>query len=231
MQDLQHLGNEAVQIGVSGSLNVQIPAADVVDCLVIKHDSHIGVLQKRVSGEHAVVRFHHCSRNLGTWKHAHRQLRLFPIVDGQSLQQQGAQTWASATTHGVEHQESLQPRTVVGKLADPIQAQVHNLLANCSRQNKIICKWNYVNNGGVLSGTQGPRRLQRSNWKLTMDFWFTEFWSNFAASSIHDLESVCAQSLQEFQDADQAIRCKLYITRSFGTTPCVQCGKALRYPC
>jgi hypothetical protein len=27
---------------------------------------------------------------------------------------------------------------------------------------------------------------------------------------------VCAQSLQEFQDADQAIRCKLYITRSFG---------------
>jgi hypothetical protein len=70
----------------------------------------------------------------------------------------------------VEHQESLQPRTVVGKLADPIQAQVHNLLANCSRQNMIICKWNYVNNGGVLSGTQGPRRQQRSNWKLTMDF-------------------------------------------------------------
>jgi hypothetical protein len=84
----------------------------------------------------------------------------------------------------VEHQESLQPRTVVGKLADPIQAQVHNLLANCSRQNMIICEWNYVNNGGVLSGTQGPRRLQRSNWKLTMDFWFTEFWSNLAASMI-----------------------------------------------
>jgi hypothetical protein len=131
----------------------------------------------------------------------------------------------------MEHQESLQSRTVVGKLADPIQAQVHNLLANCSRQNMIICKWNYVNNGGVLSGTQGPRRLQRSNWKLTMDFWFTEFWSNFATSSIHDLESVCAKSLQEFQDADQAIRCKLYITRSFGTTPCMQCGKALSYPC
>jgi hypothetical protein len=44
MHNLQHLGNEAVQIGVSGSLNVQVPAADIVDCLVIKHDSHIGVL-------------------------------------------------------------------------------------------------------------------------------------------------------------------------------------------
>merc|ERR1719284_513305 len=39
------LTNQTIQIGVGGSLNVQVPAADVVDGLVVNHEGAVGVLQ------------------------------------------------------------------------------------------------------------------------------------------------------------------------------------------
>jgi hypothetical protein len=39
-----YLGDEPVQVCVSGSLNVQTPTTDVVDGLVVKHDRDIGML-------------------------------------------------------------------------------------------------------------------------------------------------------------------------------------------
>jgi hypothetical protein len=43
---MYHLGNEPVQIGVGGSLDIQGAAADVIDSFIIEHNSYIGVLQQ-----------------------------------------------------------------------------------------------------------------------------------------------------------------------------------------
>merc|ERR1711981_801920 len=49
------LGDESVEVGVGGSLNIKGSSADIVDGFVVKHDSDIGMLKKRVSGEDGVV--------------------------------------------------------------------------------------------------------------------------------------------------------------------------------
>ena len=42
------LGNESVEVGVGGSLNVEVSSGDVIDGLVVKHDSNISVFKERV---------------------------------------------------------------------------------------------------------------------------------------------------------------------------------------
>ena len=41
-----NLGNQSVQIGVSRTLDIQVPAANIVKSFVVVHDGHIGVLQQ-----------------------------------------------------------------------------------------------------------------------------------------------------------------------------------------
>ena len=43
-----NLGDQAVQVGVCWTLNVKIPAADVVDSFIIHHESAVGMLQSGV---------------------------------------------------------------------------------------------------------------------------------------------------------------------------------------
>ena len=52
-----NLSDESVQVGVSGSLNVQLSSADVIDGFVIEDNGDISVFQQRVGGENGVVRF------------------------------------------------------------------------------------------------------------------------------------------------------------------------------
>mmetsp|Transcript_20367 Transcript_20367/g.51604 ORF Transcript_20367/g.51604 Transcript_20367/m.51604 type:complete len:489 (-) Transcript_20367:102-1568(-) len=124
------LRDQAVQVGVGGALNVQGAAADVVDGLIVEHDGHVGVLQQGVGGQHRVVGLDHGVGHLGGGVDGEAQLGLLAVVHGQALQQQGAQAGAGATAHGVEHQEALQAGAVVGQLADAVQRQVDNLLAD-----------------------------------------------------------------------------------------------------
>ena len=42
------LRDQPVQVGVGGALNVERPAADVIDGLVVEHDGDVGVLEERV---------------------------------------------------------------------------------------------------------------------------------------------------------------------------------------
>eukprot|EP00955_Chlamydomonas_euryale_P116152 366399-Chlamydomonas_euryale.AAC.58 len=124
------LGNQAVQVGIAGFLNVQLAAADVIDGLIVEHERNIGVLQQRVRGQHRVVRLHDSCRHLGRRVHGEGQLGLLAVVNRQALQQQGAQARAGATTDGVEHQEALQASALVCQLTDAVEGQVNNLLAN-----------------------------------------------------------------------------------------------------
>ena len=54
-QGRDDLRDESVQVGVGGSLDVEVSSADIVDSLVVEHDSDISVLKEGVSGEDGVV--------------------------------------------------------------------------------------------------------------------------------------------------------------------------------
>merc|ERR1711966_538193 len=124
------LSDETVQVGVGGTLNVQGAAADIVHRLVVEHDSDVSVLEQRVGGEHAVVGLDHRGGHLGRGVDGEAELGLLAVVNGQALQQEGAETGAGATANGVEAQEALETSAVVRKLADAVKAQVNNLLAD-----------------------------------------------------------------------------------------------------
>ena len=62
--------------------------------------------------------------------HGERDLRLLAVVHREALQKQAAETRTRASTTGVEHHEALEARAVVGELAETVQDQIHDLLAD-----------------------------------------------------------------------------------------------------
>lgn len=131
-----YLGHEAVEVGVGGPLDVQGAPADVVDGLIVEQDGDVGVLQERVRGQHAVVGLDHRGRHLRRWVHGEAELGLLSVVHGQALEEERAQTRPSSATDGIEDQEALEASAVVGQLADAVEAEVHNLLADCRNRSK-----------------------------------------------------------------------------------------------
>ena len=68
--------------------------------------------------------------HLRSWVDGELQLGLLAVVHRQTLQEQGSEAGAGAATEGVEEQEALQTGTLVGQLPDPVQHQIHDLLAD-----------------------------------------------------------------------------------------------------
>ena len=108
-----NLTDQPVQVGVCGTLDIEVPAADIVDGLVIYHEGTVRVLQGGVGGEDGVVGLHHSSGHLGSWVDGELQLGLLAVVDRQTLHQQGGETRAGATSEAVEHQEALKASALV----------------------------------------------------------------------------------------------------------------------
>ena len=50
-----NLTNQTIQIGISWPLNIQITTADIVNSLVVNHESTIGMIQSGVGGQDGVV--------------------------------------------------------------------------------------------------------------------------------------------------------------------------------
>ena len=124
------LSNQSVQVGVGRALNVQGAAADVTDGLVIKEDDQLSVLEKGMGGEHTVVRLDHCGGYLRSRIDAVTKLRLFAVVDGQALEEEGSETRTGTTTNGIEDKETLQTSAVVSQLADTVEGVIDSFLAN-----------------------------------------------------------------------------------------------------
>merc|ERR1719326_1478115 len=129
-QGRRDLRDDAVQVGVRRALDVEATAAHVVNGLIVQAEGHISVLQQGVGGKDVIVRFHNSSGDLGSRGHGVRQLGLFAVVDGQTLQKKGAKTRSGTSTSGVVHEETLQTSAVVSKFADSVQDKVNNFLAN-----------------------------------------------------------------------------------------------------
>merc|ERR1711893_264654 len=124
------LADQPVQVGVGGTLDVQVTTADVVDGLIVHHEGAVRVLQGGMGGQDGVVGLHDSGGHLGGWVDGELQLGLLAVVHGQPLHEQGGEARASATTEGVEDEEALQPSALVSQLPDAVQDQVNNLLTN-----------------------------------------------------------------------------------------------------
>lgn len=124
------LSNQAVQVLVARALNAEVPSADVVDGLVVDHEAAVGVLEGGVGGENGVVWLNNRCGDLGRWVDAELELALLAVVDGQTLHEQGTETRASTATEGVEDEETLETRAVVGNTADLVEDLVNELLSD-----------------------------------------------------------------------------------------------------
>jgi hypothetical protein len=125
-----NLGDEAVEVGVGGALNVKCTAADVVDGLVVKHDGDVGVLEKRVGREHRIVGLNDGSGNLGGRVDGETKLGLAAVIDREALKEEGAKTGAGTTAYGVEYHETLEAGAVIGELTDAVEDEVDDFFAD-----------------------------------------------------------------------------------------------------
>merc|ERR1719162_438420 len=124
------LSDEAVQVGVGWALDIEGTAADIVDGLVVKHDSNVGVLEERVGGEHGVVGLDNSGGNLGRRVDGETELGLAAVVDGKSLEEEGTKAGTGTTAYGVEDHETLEAGAVIGELADAVKDEVNDFLAD-----------------------------------------------------------------------------------------------------
>jgi hypothetical protein len=125
-----NLGNKSVQVGVGGSLDVKVTAADVVNGLVVEHDGDVGVLEEGVSGEDGVVGLNDGGGDLGGGVDGESELGLLTVIDGESLEEEGSETGTGTTTDGVEDKEALETSALIGQLADSVEAEINNLLTD-----------------------------------------------------------------------------------------------------
>mmetsp|Transcript_19726 Transcript_19726/g.55730 ORF Transcript_19726/g.55730 Transcript_19726/m.55730 type:complete len:511 (-) Transcript_19726:7-1539(-) len=129
-QGRDDLGDQAVQVGVGGALNVEVAAADVVQGLVVQAEGAVGVLEEGVRGQHAVVRLDHGGGDLRGRRDGEGELGLAAVVHAEALQEEGAETGSSSSSGGVVDEEALEAGAVVSELADAVQDEVHDLLAD-----------------------------------------------------------------------------------------------------
>jgi hypothetical protein len=118
------LSNESVQVGVSGSLDIELSSADIVDSFVVEHNSDISVLKEGVSGEDGVVRLNDGSGDLRRWVDGETEFGFLAVIDGESFQKKRSETRTSTTTNSVEDEETLETSTVISKLSDSVQAEI-----------------------------------------------------------------------------------------------------------
>jgi len=124
------LGDQSVQVGVGGSLDVEVSAADVVDGLVVEHDGDVGVLEEGVSGQDGVVWLNDSGGDLGGGVDGEAELGLLAVINGKSLEEEGTETGSGTTTDGVEDEETLETSALIGELSDSVEAEVNDLLTD-----------------------------------------------------------------------------------------------------
>ena len=125
-----NLGDESVEVGVGGSLDVEVSAADVVDGLVVEHDGDVGVLEEGVSGEDGVVRFDNSGGDLGRGVDGESELGFLTVIDGESLEEERSETGSGTSTDGVEDEETLETSALIGELADSVEAEIDDLTSD-----------------------------------------------------------------------------------------------------
>ena len=107
------LGDEAVQVLVAGTRDIQVALADIVDSFVVNQESAVRVLDSAVGGEDGVVRLDDGSGDTGSRVDGELELALLAVLGRETLETESTETGTSTTTKGVEDQETLQGVAVV----------------------------------------------------------------------------------------------------------------------
>ena len=147
------MSNKTIEVGVGWPLDVEVSATDIVNGLVVDHESAIGMLQGSVSGEDGVIRLDHSSGHLRGRVDGELQLGLLSVIDRKTFHKKRSKARASATTKRVEDQESLESRTLIGKLTDPVQDKVDDLLPDGIVTASIVV-------GGILFASDELLRVE-----------------------------------------------------------------------
>jgi len=125
-----NLSDEAVQVLVARALNSEVAAADVVDSLIVNHETAVGVLQGGVGSQDGVVGLNDGRSVLGGRVDTKLQLRLLAVVDGETFHEESTETGTGTTTERVEDQETLETSAVVGNTANLVEDLVDHLLSD-----------------------------------------------------------------------------------------------------
>jgi len=124
------LSNQPVQVGVGGTLDVQVTSADVVDSLVVDHEGAVGVLKGGMGGEDGVVGLNNSGGDLGGGVDGELELGLLSVVYAQPLHKEGGESGSGTATEGVEDEESLETSALISQLPDPVEDEIHDLLTD-----------------------------------------------------------------------------------------------------
>jgi hypothetical protein len=108
-----NLSNQAVQMLVVGTGNVQTASADVVDSFIVNKEGAVGVLDGAVCRQNSVVGFHDGGRHARSRVYGEFELALLAIVGREALEEKRTETGTSTATKGVEDEETLEGRAVV----------------------------------------------------------------------------------------------------------------------
>ena len=87
------------------------------------------MLERRVRGQDSVVRFNHRGGDLRRGINGELELGLLAVVHGETLHQQAGESWTGTTAERVEYQETLETGAHVGDLANSVEDQIDDLLA------------------------------------------------------------------------------------------------------
>lgn len=144
------LGNEPVQVLVVRPLNPQVSATDVVDGLIVDHETAVGMFKGSVRGEDGVVRLHDGRGHLRSGIDTELQLAFLAIVHRQAFHEEGAKARSCAATERMEDQKSLETGTIVGHSSNLVQDLVNELLADCVVAARVVIRRVFLPGNHVL---------------------------------------------------------------------------------
>jgi hypothetical protein len=115
-----NLSNKSVQVCVSWSFNIKVSSADIIDGFVIKDNSNISVLEKRVSWKDRVVWLNDGSWNLWGWINSESEFGFLTVIDWKSFEKKRSKSWSSTSSDGVEDEETLETCALISELSDSV---------------------------------------------------------------------------------------------------------------
>mmetsp|Transcript_25987 Transcript_25987/g.41153 ORF Transcript_25987/g.41153 Transcript_25987/m.41153 type:complete len:245 (+) Transcript_25987:382-1116(+) len=117
-----HLRDETVEVGVRRPGHIQRATADIVDGLIVENNSDVGVLEKRVCRQDAVVRLDNSGGDLGRRVDVEPELGLLAIVNGKTLKQERSKTRPGSSSDRVEDEEALETGTGISETTNAVKS-------------------------------------------------------------------------------------------------------------
>jgi hypothetical protein len=79
-------------MGVVGSRDVKVAAANIKDSVIINKESTVGVLDRAVSRQDSIVGLNHRCRDTRSWVNSEFELRLLAVIGRQAFEEKCTKT-------------------------------------------------------------------------------------------------------------------------------------------